>query len=109
MHVKPPPLSSVLCDADLQVLLDLTGKAAPEWKGVGLQLGFLANELYEIESKPLLLPGGSTAYYCELLSRWLDWAPPNHPFPTVSALAAALRKIGKERTAYELEKKKGTT
>ena len=47
---------------------------------------------------------GDESYYAAMLRKWLDWAPPNHPLPTLSALVAAIRKSGKERLANDLEK-----
>ena len=41
--------------------------------------------------------------YEAMLRRWLDWAPPNHSPPTLSALVAAMRAVGKERVAHDLE------
>ena len=39
----------------------------------------------------------------EMLSRWLKWAPSNHPWPTLEGLALALNKAGKESLAYDLK------
>ena len=78
--------------------------AAVRWKELGLALGFLKSELDEIEATVSYAAGGPKAYLRELLSRWLDWAPPK-PFPTCGSLAEALRSetVKKYRLAYDLE------
>ena len=68
-----------------------------------MALGFLDAELTEIEHKPLLIPEGDTGYFREMLSRWLKWAPSNHLWPTLEALALALNKAGEESLAYDLK------
>ena len=42
-------------------------------------------------------------YYAAMLKRWLDWAPPHHSPPTLSALVAAIRAVGMGRVADNLE------
>ena len=75
---------------------------ACHWRAVGLQLGLLPGELGVIEDTPLLIPGGPVAYLREVLSRWLDRAP---PLPTLSKLCGALRSraVDQSRIALELE------
>ena len=46
---------------------------------------------------------GDDDYYAAMVRRWLDWAPPRHSYPTLHALADALRAAGKERLANILE------
>jgi len=83
------------------------------WKEVGLALGFLDYELTMIERKPMLIPEGDIAYFRGMMSQWLKWAPPNHSWPTIEALAIALRSSGHEGLAFNLRQlflqKKGTT
>ena len=98
----------MLDDSELHFLLTLTDKATPQWKKLGLELGFTHNDLQKIEHKPLLMLEGTEGYYRELIAQWLEWAPPNHKLPTVQALSCALKNVGQERVAYELEKAKGT-
>ena len=92
-------------EKDLQLLISVVGRAATRWKEVGLVLGFLKSELDEIEKTLVLTARGPEAYFQEMLSRWLDWAPPKHYLPTTSTLVEALRSstVRKERLAYDLE------
>ena len=75
---------------------------ANQWRAVGLQLGLFYRQLGVIQDTPLLIPGGPAAYLREVLSRWLDHAP---PLPTLSKLCDALRSraVGQSRIALELE------
>ena len=75
---------------------------AIHWKAFGLQLGLLLGELNTIEATPLLIPGGPPAFLQEVLSRWLNRAP---PFPTLAKLCSALRSraVDQSRIALELE------
>ena len=101
----------VLTEEDLAILLDWLKPATPQWKAVGLALGFLDHELTIIERTPLLIPEGLTGYFREMLSQWLKWAPPNHSWPTLKALQPALQSCGHEGLAVQLTrlflKKKG--
>ena len=92
-----------LKEKDLGVLTDILKGAVTKWKVIGLALGFLDAELTEIEHKPLLIPEGDTGYFREMLSRWLKWAPSNHRWPTLEALALTLNKAGEESLAYNLK------
>ena len=89
----------------MQLLLELVGTVADKWKAVGLALGFSMNELKQIEATVSLTTEGPEAYFREMLSRWLKWAPPNHSLPSSHTLAKALRckTVKEERLAYELE------
>ena len=42
-------------------------------------------------------------YFQELLDIWLNWAPPERPFPFTEDLLDALRRIGHHRLALKLE------
>ena len=82
-------------------IFDMTKKACSEWRGIGMRLGFTDNELSAIVREP-----GRTHeehYYSAMLVRWLDWAPPNHYLPSVQRLSSALREVGKERLALDLD------
>lgn len=61
----------------------------------------------------MLIPEGDIAYFRVMMSQWLKWAPPNHSWPTIEALAIALRSSGHEDLAFNLRQlflqKKGTT
>ena len=76
--------------------------AAPQWKMVGGALGFLDYDLTIIQNSPSLIQEGTTGYFRQMLSQWLNWAPPNHPWPTLEALETALRSSGHESLALQL-------
>ena len=60
----------------------------------------------------MLIPEGDPGYIRDMLNQWLKWAPPNHEWPTISALATALRNCEEENLAAKLranfKQKKGT-
>ena len=87
---------------DLAFLMNHLKPIASHWRALGLQLGMLYGELSTIEATPLLISGGPVAFLREVLSKWLDRAP---PFPTLSMLCGALRSraVDKSRLALELE------
>ena len=94
-----------LGEEDLVVLLDLLKDAAAQWRKIGLQLLFKDGELDIIEHSPDLFFQGLSGYLRKLLSQWLKWAPPIHPWPTTEALASALRRAGEEELAFNLREK----
>ena len=99
MHLISAPLSR----KDHQWLCEAVSEAAANWRALGRELGFTRDELEDIVTHPGL--HRVKDYMDELLSRWLKWAPPNHPkLPCVEDLATALRSksVGEERTAYDL-------
>lgn len=71
---------------------------------LGVALEFGGGELAVIEGMPLNITGGPNACLADLLTRWLNWAPPK-PWPTLERLVAALRMemVGEFRLAYDLE------
>ena len=77
--------------------------AAPQWKTIGGSLGILDSNLTIIQHSPILFPEGSLGYFREMLSQWLKWAPPNHPWPTIEALVVALQNNGQESLAVNLK------
>ena len=92
-----------LCAEDHTKIFQFTKQACSKWRRIGRELGFKENELATIQEE-----GARTSqedYYAAMLISWLDWAPPNHPTPTVEQLCSALRKAGKERLALDLQKK----
>ena len=95
----------MLAEQDLHLLTDILRPVAPQWKTVGLALGFLNYELTTIEQNPLLIPEGPPGYFRVILSQWLKWAPPNHSFPTLENLAPALQSCGHENLAVTLRLK----
>ena len=94
--------SVTLKESDLIILLDLLRSAAPQWRTVGLALGFQDFELTTIEQKPSLISEGPPGYFREMLSQWLKWAPPKHSWPTLEALQHALQSYGHESLAVNL-------
>ena len=95
-------LDIILKEGDLAILLDLLKPATPHWRDAGLALGFHNYELTTIEQIPLLIPGGDTSFFKEMLCQWLRRAPPNHLWPTSEALQLALQKSGHENLAVNL-------
>ena len=85
----------------MQLLFELAESAVAKWREMGLALHFSNDELDEIH----LCAGGPRSCFIELLSRWLQRAPPKHLLPTVEILCEALRSslVGRERTAYDIE------
>ena len=89
---------------DLAFLMNHLQPIASHWKAFGLQLGLLPGELDTIAATPLFIPGGPPAFLQEVLSRWLNRAP---PFPTLAKLCSALksRAVDQSRIALELEER----
>ena len=87
---------------DLVILLETLKPATPHWKTVGLALGLLDHELITIECTPLLIVEGLNGYFREMR---LKWAPCNHSWPTLEALALALQSCGHEGLAVHLRQK----
>ena len=92
----------MLTEQNLHILTEILKKAAPQWKTIGLALGFLNYELTTIEQKLSLIAEGPLGYFREMLSQWLKWAPPNHSSPTLENLAPALQTSGHENLAVTL-------
>ena len=110
-HVLPHYILGVLTAQDLHILTSIMKPAAPQWQAIGGALGLLPSDLTIIQQSPLLISQGPPGYFREMLSQWLNWAPPDHPWPTLEALEAALRSSGSESLAFQLRslfvKKKG--
>lgn len=88
-------------------MLTFIMKAAPaEWKTIGDALGFLDSDLTLIQPSPMLIPEGPIGYFREMLSQWLKWAPPNHPWPTLEALRNVFQSSGQESLALQLRLQK---
>ena len=88
---------------DHRDIFEVTKHACPKWKSIGRNLGFTQDELSSI--KRVTGQYDDEDFYADMLSRWLDWAPPNHNFPTAQDLSSALRKAGKEKHAFALSQK----
>ena len=97
-------------------MLTFIMKAAPaEWKTIGDALGFLDSDLTLIQRSPMLtliqrspmlIPEGPISYFREMLSQWLKWALPNHPWPTLEALRNTFQSSGQESLALQLRLQK---
>ena len=92
-----------LTEDDLYHLTVLLRPAAPKWKEIGGALGIVNSDLSIIEHDPMLIPKGVPGYFREMLSAWLKWAPPNHPWPTVQDLVDAVRQSGHEDLAVKVQ------
>ena len=93
----------ILSGDDLHILTEIMKPAAPQWRTIGGSLGIPDSNLNIIQHTPILLLEGPPGYFREMLSQWLKWAPPNHPWPTLEALAAALQINGQEGLAVNLK------
>ena len=97
---------SVLCDSSKHTEIFKVTKAAGEkWRAIGMELGFTEDELSSITREAGRT--GEEDYYSAVLRRWLDWAPPNHTHPSIEQLSLALRTVGKEKQALDLNMKYG--
>ena len=92
-------VSGDLTEEDLHVITDILRPAAPHWKSIGNSLGIPNSELNIILHTNILALEGPPGYFREMLSKWLKWAPPNHPWPTINALLFALRSNGHDDLA----------
>ena len=93
----------ILSGQDLHILTELLRPAAPQWRTIGGSLGILDHDLNIIQHSPMLISEGVLGYFREMLIQWLKLAPPNHLWPTVKALALALRSSGHESLAVNLK------
>ena len=73
---------------------------------IGQGLGFAANELDNIYSKPKLLDDAPSSYLVEMLSQWGEWAPGDArgstKYATLDSLRRAVDIAGLGLTAQEL-------
>ena len=90
----------------------LSGHAS-KWREIGIYLGFLNNELENIETKPSLYHGGQKSFLCEMLFEWLEWAPgdkrESKEYATLEALKTAVSSAGLGATAANLTISGATT
>ena len=91
-----------LSEQDLHILTKIMRPATPQWRTIGGSLGFPDSDLEIIQHSPSLFPEGPPGYFREMLSQWLKWAPPKHPWPTLKALSVALQSSGHECLAVNL-------
>ena len=50
-------------------------KHSAKWREIGISLGFLPQELQEIQAIPLLLSDAPRSFLSAMLADWLQWAP----------------------------------
>ena len=94
---------TILSDQHHSVLLKQLHKHAAKWKTIGSHLGFLPNELANIEARPLLLHNAPESWLSAMLAEWLQWAPGDHrSWTTLEALKHALREAGLGVTASDI-------
>ena len=93
---------SVLTDENTDDIVTVIRKSAGKWKEIGRGLGFKKAELDEISTENAR--NSAVDYLEALISRWLNWAPPTHPFPNQKDLAAVLRspEVKEEALAFTL-------
>ena len=88
------------------ILLKQLTKHSANWRSIGMELGFLPNELDNIKAIPLLLDGAPTTWLRQLLIEWLEWAPGDGrgstSFATLGGLKNALMKANLGATAHNL-------
>ena len=83
----------------------LSGHAS-KWRKIGIYLGFLTSELDIIAAKPNLYHEGAEGFLCEMLSKYLEWAPGDQQeskqYATLGALKSAVSNAGLGATAAGL-------
>ena len=87
-------------ESDHRKVFEATQSASDGWRAIGWKLGFTEDQLDAIVHEPGR--HGEMDYYRTMLRRWLDWAPPDHPYPSLQTLTSALLAVGKERQASDL-------
>ena len=99
---------TVLTSGHYASLIQQLSSDAAKWRDIGIYfLGFSANELNIIQSKPALFTEAPTSWLQEILSQWLQWAPGDSrgstSFATLENLKTALSRAGLGATAYYLK------
>ena len=71
-----------------------------------MKLGFMQDEMKNIEANALLLTGSPTSWFTQMLSDWLQWAPGDGRrstyFATLEKLKDALKQANLGATAETL-------
>ena len=86
---------------DVDSLFEVVKGPKSKWRDIGRELGFTLKEMDNIAQKKGI--SQDQDYFQELLDLWLNWAPPERPFPCTEDLLDALRHIGQHRLALKLE------
>ncbi|KAL5505482.1 hypothetical protein EMCRGX_G006919 [Ephydatia muelleri] len=94
-------MGHMLNPEDVDSLFGIVKGAKAKWRDIGRELGFTLKEMDEIVQKKGI--SQDQDYFQELLDLWLNWAPPQRPFPCTEDLLDALRRIGQHRLALTLE------
>ena len=94
-------MGHILDPEDVDSLFGIVKGAKAKWRDIGRELGFTLKEMDEIVQKKGI--SQDKDYFQELLDLWLNWAPPQIPFPCTEDLLDALRHIGQHRLALKLE------
>ena len=100
------PVASRLSSRHLPSLLQQLSKHAAKWRDIGMKLGFMQDEMNNIEANALLLTGSPTSWLTKMLSDWLQWAPGDGRgstyFATLEKLKDALKQANLGATADTL-------
>ena len=91
---------TILNESDHRKVFDATHSASDKWKAIGWRLGFSEDQLVAIVREPG--QHGEEDCYRAMLRKWLDWAPPDHSYPSLQSLISTLCAVGKERQAADL-------
>ena len=94
-------MGHVLDPEDVDSLFEVVKSAKSKWRDIGRELGFALKEVENVVQKKGI--SQDQDYFQELLDLWLNWAPPERPFPCTEDLLEALRRIGQHRLALKLE------
>ena len=96
--------------AELTQAYEILKEFACQWREIGRGLGFTADELDIIQSRPPLYATGPLSFLDAMLSDWKQWAPKDHrestSYATLYSLRTAVSKAGLGRTAEKLDKLK---
>ena len=90
-------------EQNLHILTEILRPAALQWHTIGGALGIPEYDLNIIQQNQVLTVEGPPGYLRAMLSQWLKWAPPNHPWPTIEALTLAVQSTVQEGLAFNLK------
>ena len=87
-------------------LFQFLTKHSPNWREIGLHLGFHSYELENIQARPPLWNTAPNSWLSAMLAEWLEWAPGDGrgstSIVTMEALREALNKAGFTDTAKSI-------
>ena len=100
LHEK---MSNKLTDHNHSILFEILVKQSSKWRDIGTHLGFLPNELDNIQARPALFCNPPNDWLNAMIQEWLQWAPGDSRGSTKSAtlidLMTALNKAELIETA----------